>query len=380
MSSKPHGGKLVNKVLSKDKVAGFIEDSDSMPSLSLNHDDFLELRNIGEGVFSPLQGFMTSSDFNSVISSYRLSNECVWTIPIVLSVSKKEAGEYSEGDDIILVRNSVPVGVLHLEDKYKPDMNEWCMSVYGTIDKNHPGVSNVFSNGGVLLGGSIDYFNNAESSEHRLSPKEARELFRQNGWRTIAAFQTRNAPHRAHEYLQKTALEVVDGLFVHPLIGKKKKGDYRNNVIVSAYDLLVNHYYPANSMVFGVLTTMMHYAGPVEAVHHAIMRKNHGCTHFIVGRDHAGVGDYYQPFAAHDIFNDFPELGITPVRFGNAFYCSKCDSISTSKTCPHSNEHHLIFSGTRIRKMLRDNTKVPDEMMRPEIYDYLKNNKDLYVD
>lgn len=379
MANKPHGGELINRVLSEKEKNKIIKNWKKQPKLEITFDDFLELRNLGEGVFSPLQGFMTEDEFNSVIMNYRLKNRLCWTIPITLNTDEKTASKYETGEDVILVNDSKPVGILHLEDKFKPNKKEWCMSVYGTIDKKHPGVNNILNEGEVALGGRIDYFNNIHPGNHRLTPMEARELFHQKGWNTIAAFQTRNAPHRAHEYLQKTALEVVDGLLVHPLIGRKKAGDYKNEVIMKSYDLLIKNYFPGNSMVFGILTTSMHYAGPVEAIHHAIMRKNYGCTHFIVGRDHAGVGNYYPTFAAHDIFNDFKELNITPIKFENAFYCKECKSLATGKTCPHSNENHIIFSGTKIRKMLNNGEKIPNSIMRKEIYNYLNSTKDLYV-
>ena len=233
----------------------------------------------------------------------------------------------------------------------------------------HPGVRKVYGLGDFLVGGEIHLLNDVPNpySRYTLYPEETRVLFRERGWRTVVGFQTRNAPHLGHEYVQKTALTFVDGLFINPVIGRKKPGDFRDDVILKAYDALIKYYYPRNSVALSIFRTEMRYAGPREAIFHAIVRKNFGCTHFIVGRDHAGVGNFYGPYEAQEIFSDFPDLGITPLFFKEFFYCKKCGGVANPKTCPHGDEYHITFSGTKIRKMLLNGEVPPPELMRPEV-------------
>jgi len=369
MPSKPHGGKLVNRVLEGKRREYRFDEARELPYMELDDQEYRDLENIAVGIYSPLTGFMLSEDFDSVISGMRLSNDIPWTIPITLDVSRDDLGDIKEGDDIALKYSGKIVGLMNIEEIYSYDKKLYAEKVFKTSDPTHPGVNKVYGYKELLMGGEIDLINFSldQYSSYYLTPKETRLLFRERGWRTIVGFQTRNAPHLGHEYVQKTALAFVDGLFINPVIGRKKKGDFRDEVILEAYKTLIKHYYPRNTVVMSIVRYEMRYAGPREAIHHAIMRKNFGCTHFIVGRDHAGVGNFYGPYEAQDIFNEFPDLGIIPLFFREFFYCRKCKSIANEKTCPHSKEDRVYISGTRIRESLRKGVKPPVEMMRPEV-------------
>lgn len=369
MPSKPHGGKLVNRVLEGKRREYRLDEARELPHMELDDQEYRDLENIAVGIYSPLTGFMLSEDFDSVISGMRLSNDIPWTIPITLDASRDDLGDIKEGDEIALKYRGQIVGLMNIEEVYRYDKRLYAEKVFKTTDPTHPGVKKVYDYKELLIGGEIDLidFYLDQYTSYYLTPKETRLLFRERGWRTIVGFQTRNAPHLGHEYVQKTALAFVDGLFINPVIGRKKKGDFRDEVILEAYKTLIKHYYPRNTVVMSIVRYEMRYAGPREAIHHAIMRKNFGCTHFIVGRDHAGVGNFYGPYEAQDIFNEFPDLGIIPLFFREFFYCRKCKSIANEKTCPHSKENRVYISGTRIRESLRKRVKPPAEMMRPEV-------------
>jgi len=374
MVSKPHGGKLVRRIR-KEKEIG------KLPIVNVSFEQALEIENICRGVFSPLEGFLTRNDYLSVLKSKRLSNDIPWTIPIVLDVSRESLNDVKEGDNIALRHNHTLIAIMNIEEVFEWDKKEYAMDIYGTKDPQHPGVNKIYNMKELLIGGKLELINGVPTKfeKYTLWPIETRILFRERNWKTIVGFQTRNAPHLGHEYVQKAALTFVDGLFVNPLVGWKKKGDYKDDVILVAYDTLIKYYYPKNVVVLAVLRTSMRYAGPREAVHHAIMRKNFGCTHFIVGRDHAGVGNYYGPYDAWKIFQEFPDLGITPLFIREAFYCKKCGGMVNEKICPHDEQFRIHISGTKIRKMLLKGEKPPEYMMRPEVAEAILSFENPFV-
>ena len=363
---RPHGGKLVERVNFSERAR---EEAIELPRLDITLDEARDLGNIAHGIFSPLEGYMSREDFENVLEEGRLSNDLPWTIPIVKDVSPEDVDMLLKEDEVVLVYSNLPIAILKVEEIYPYDKKEYAEKVYRTTSIEHPGVANLMKKKDHLVGGKITLINDPPSkfSKYKLWPKETRILFKELGWKTVVGFQTRNAPHVGHEYVQKTALTFVDGLFINPLIGKKKKGDFKDEVIIAAYETLFEHYYPKNSATLGILETEMRYAGPREAIFHAIMRKNFGCTHFIVGRDHAGVGNFYGPYDAQEIFYEYPDLGITPLFFRSFFYCKKCGGVVNEKICPHPKEYHINFSGTRIREMLLRGEKPPELMMRPEV-------------
>ena len=367
---KPHGGKLVDRVLKGAAGEKALSGTDRLRRVRLDSELVSDVENIATGVYSPLEGFLGSDDLHHVLNHRRLVSDLPWTVPIVLDLPKAEADGLKEGSDVLLVdAGDQPVAVLHLEEKYGFDKGETAEKVFGTRDAAHPGVAKVMGMNDILLAGPVDLIAAVPTpfDRYKLSPKETRILFREKGWRTVVGFQTRNTPHNGHEYLQKAALTFTDGIFINPVIGRKKKGDFKDEVILASYDELIKHYYLRERAVMAILQMEMRYAGPREAIHHAIIRKNFGCTHFIIGRDHAGVGKYYAPFAAQDIFEDFPDLGIVPLFFRAFSYCKKCQSVVNDKICPHGPADHIQYSGTKIRDMLVAGEIPPPELMRPEV-------------
>jgi sulfate adenylyltransferase len=363
--SKPHGGKLINRDL-KQKPSDLSE----IPTFEINTNLSEDLLNISHGIFSPLEGFLCNNDLKNVLSEKRLENDIPWTIPILLDINKLDIKEIQEGDNILLFNKENGVkAILDIAEIFSYNKKTLAQSIYGTQDTNHPGVANVNNMKEFLMGGKISVLESKTRNfdEYNLSPKETRFLFKEKGWKEVVAFQTRNPPHIGHEYVQKTALTFVDGIFINPIIGKKKIGDFKDEVILASYKSLMNHYYLKERSVMSILRTSMKYAGPREAIHHAIMRKNFGCTHFIVGRDHAGVGNYYKPYDAHDIFSEFPDLGIVPIFFRSFSRCTKCDSVVNDKICPHDQKYHINFSGKKIRELLREGKIPPEDMMRKEV-------------
>ena len=382
MVSRPHGGRLVYRVATGKRREALLEEAREIPRLDVGLERAIDLLDIAYGAFSPLEGFLVQEDYISVLEDMRLHDDTPWTIPIVLDVDPERIAGVSEGDDIALFYNGKPIALMRIEEIYGWDKRKHAELVYKTVDANHPGVAKTLARKELLIGGRIDLIDEPPNpfEEVTLWPRETRVLFRERGWKTIAAFQTRNVPHRGHEFVQKAALTFTDGLLVHPLLGWKKKGDYKDEVIIEAYKALIANYFPRNVVVLAGLRMNMHYAGPREAVHHAIVRKNFGATHFIVGRDHAGVGDYYGPYEAWDLFNEFPDLGITPLFIREAFYCRKCGGMATEKTCPHSPEYRIKISGTRIREMLRRGEKPPEYMMRPEVAEVVLKYSNPFVE
>ena len=369
----PHGGTLINNVLTENEISSWNTLAPSLPKIRLNARQQSDLEMISHGAFSPLTGFMVEKDYQAVVKDMRLSNGVPWSMPITLDVAPDTAKNLSIGIDISLVdANNQVVGILHIEDLFKYDKQIQATNVFRTSDVNHPGVNNLFEQNDVLIGGPVKLLQHEQAvsyGQYDLKPQATRNLFTKKQWSTVVGFQTRNPIHRAHEYIQKCALETVDGLFVHPLVGETKKGDIPADVRMKCYQVLLDNYYPNDKVALGVMPAFMRYAGPREAILHAIIRKNYGCTHFIVGRDHAGVGDYYGPYDAHYIFDEFTtgELGITPMFFENSFYCNACDAMATNKTCPHKSNSHLSLSGTEVRNMLAAGQMPPPRFTRPEV-------------
>jgi sulfate adenylyltransferase len=314
-----------------------------------------------------LKGFLCYNDLDNVVRDKRLEDDTPWTIPILLDFENKIA---DEGEIMLLTNKENNVrALLNIEEIYSYDKNTIAEKIFQTTDEKHPGVSNLYNTKKYFVGGNILLLDgkSKDFDRYHLTPRETRYLFKQKGWKDIVAFQTRNPPHIGHEYVQKTALTFVDGILINPIIGKKKIGDFKDEVILASYETLMKHYYLKERSVMSILKTSMKYAGPREAIHHAIMRKNFGCTHFIVGRDHAGVGTYYGPYDAHDIFSEFPDLGIIPLFFRSFSRCSKCDSVVNDKICPHDQKCHTNFSGKKIREILKDGKIPPEDMMRKEV-------------
>ena len=379
---RPHGGKLINLLTRASQIDKRTEEAQELPHVSVNNELRIDLENIAVGLYSPLKGPLVKNDYDAVVASGRLSNDIPWTIPILLDVSEADSAKFSEGDSITISSNGEDFAVLTVEEKYGWDKETYCQNIYKTTDKEHPGVQKTDEMNPVLVGGEIEVFNETPGvfPQYRLKPEETRYLFKEKGWRTVAGFQTRNAPHIGHEYVQKTALSFVDGLFINPLIGKKKAGDFTDIVIIESYEAMIKHYFLKNSAVLVTLEMEMRYAGPKEAIHHAIVRKNYGCSHFIVGRDHAGVGSYYGPFEAQEIFDDYPDLGIAPIFFRNFFYCKKCGGPQNDKICPHGEEDRENYKGRVMRQLLSEG-KYPDPtQMRPEVTEAILRHKNPFVE
>lgn len=380
----------MDRVLRNGAKERALQEADELLSITIDTRLAREIENIATGVFSPLEGFMVQGDLDNVMHFKRLNNNIPWTIPIILDVDKEVADQISEGDSVKLVADGKFLATMNIEDKYLFSKKGLAQTVFGTTDTKHPGVAQTFGMKDVLLGGKINLIDPPASpyDAYHLPPSETRRAFEERGWRSIVGFQTRNVPHVGHEYVQKTALTFVDGLFINPVIGRKKPGDFKDDVILEAYRVLVDKYYLKERAMLAVLQTEMRYAGPREAVFHAVVRKNFGCTHFIVGRDHAGVGNFYPPYAAQDIFQEFPDLGIAPLFFPSFFYCRTCGSSANDKTCPHAQvqelecpdpEVRVEFSGTRLRSMLLKGERPPPELIRPEVADVLLKWKDPFV-
>ncbi len=375
-SIKPHGGKLVNRITKADPSGLY--------SISITEDLANDVENIADGIFSPLEGFLGKKDFENVISKGRLSNGLAWTIPIVLDVDESTSAKMKKAGKVLLQNHQgLGIAILHVKETFAFDKEKTAKGVYGTTDSSHPGVAKTMSMQDYLVGGKIDYIARPEETEirkYRLTPLQTRETFAKAGWKTIVAFQTRNPPHVAHEMLQKTSITTRDGVFVNPVIGKKKSGDFVDEVIVKCYEAMIRHYYPENRCKLGTLHTEMKYAGPKEAIHHAIMRQNYGCSHIIIGRDHAGVGTFYEPFAAQKIFGDYPELEISPVFFPAFFYCRKCLTYTNPKACPHDDDAKEQISGTKLRQMIDDGKSPSEFILRPEVSKVILDYPHPFVD
>lgn len=368
----PHGGSLINRQFSN------FDYNENQIKIELDPISLSDLECLSNGAFSPLDSFMNKADYEGVVHNMRLSSGLPWSVPITLPVTDEKARQLIKHQEALLIYENKIYGKIEITDIYKPDKLIEVRKVYRTVDQTHPGVRNVMNRGSWYVGGRVSLVNKPPrkvGSPYYLDPQETREQFIKSGWEKIVGFQTRNPIHRAHEYLQKTALEQMDGLLLHPLVGETKQDDIPAEVRMESYETLLQHYYPKNRVLLSAFPGSMRYAGPREAIFHSIIRKNYGCSHIIIGRDHAGVGGFYGPYDAQHIFAEFEkdEIGITPIFFENSFYCTKCGTMATIKTCPHDEKGRLTFSGTRVREMLKNNEPIPTDFSRSEVISILRD-------
>ncbi len=373
---QPHGGKLVNRIVEGSAKDALLAKASALPSLDIDAFALSDIEMIAIGGFSPLEGFMTKRDYEGVVERCRLSSGLVWSIPVTLAVTQAQAGALKAGQDVVLKANGAVVAILHLEDSFTPDKKREAEQVFRTADESHPGVKRLMTIGEVYLGGRISVVNRPKAATflpYRLDPVDTRRIFQERGWKRIVAFQTRNPIHRAHEYIQKSALEICDGMLLHPIVGETKGDDVPAAVRMKSYEVLLSGYYPKDRVVLAVNPSSMRYGGPREAIFHALIRKNYGCTHFIVGRDHAGVGKFYGTYDAQRIFDDFPaeDIGIAPLCFENTSFCTVCGGMVSSKTCPHTPDQHVSLSGTKVRELLLAGQLPPPEVSRKEVAEVL---------
>ena len=365
----PLGGTLIDRV--RPALPGELS---GLPTLELSERAAADLEMIATGAYSPLSGFLNRADYESVVERLRLADGTPWSIPITLMVSREEARQ-ARGT-VVLTRHGQPAGLIEVSEQYTPDKAHEAREVYRTADVAHPGVAALYAAGEVYLAGEVTLFQvpRGHFPAHHRTPAEVRAVIEARGWRSTVAFQTRNPIHRAHEYLQKVALELVDGLLLHPLVGATKGDDVPADVRVKAYEVLLDKYYPASRTLLSVYPAAMRYAGPREAILHALSRRNYGASHFIVGRDHAGVGSYYGTYEAQEIFSHFTaaELGIQILKFEHTFYCKSCAQLVSPRTCPHDGSYHLVLSGTKVRELLRAGEDLPAEFTRPEVAEVLR--------
>jgi sulfate adenylyltransferase len=372
----PHGGELVDLLLTGTEAADAAREAANHPKIEIGPREAADLEMLATGAMSPLTGFMVEKDYRPVIEEMRLSSGLPWSIPITLSTDDEGLKRIGRSDTVTLALDGRPAALLNVEQTYRRDREAEAEAVFQTVDRAHPGVAALDRAGDWVIGGPLRVYAlpaHETFLDRRMAPAQTRRAFAERGWRRVVGFQTRNPVHRAHEYIQKCALETVDGLLLHPLVGETKGDDVPADVRMRCYEVLLESYYPADRVLLSVFPAAMRYAGPKEAIFHAVVRKNYGCTHFIVGRDHAGVGDFYGTFDAHRIFDRFEpdELGITPLFFDHAFWCGRCEGMATTKICPHGDEDRLTLSGTRVREMLRNGERPPPEFSRPEVADVL---------
>ncbi len=370
--SVPHGGTLINRFASPQDAERLLTETDSLPHIDLSARELSDVEMLAIGGYSPLTGFMGEADYRSVVDTMRLTSGLPWTIPVTLSLHAGREGSVRVGDRLALRYEGKPVAVLDVQEVYRRNKVHEAEMVYRTTEEAHPGVAALYAEGDSLMAGPITVIAELPDRvfpEQRLSPVQTRAAFAERQWRTVVGFQTRNPVHRAHEYLLKCAMEIVDGLLLHPLVGATKSDDIPADIRMRSYQALLANYFPTNRVLLAVNPAAMRYGGPREAIFHALIRKNFGCTHFIVGRDHAGVGNYYGPYDAQYIFGEFApgELGIQPLFFENSFFCTVCGNMATEKTCPHGAETRVTLSGTQVRAMLRAGELPPPQFSRPEV-------------
>lgn len=377
MSILPYGGTLVDRRVEGQAAAALRARASELPRVDVTSHTLSDLYLLAVGGYSPLTGFMGRADYESVLDSMTLANGLPWSVPVTLALTREQAAPLAKGEELALYApDGELAAVVTVDEIYEWDRDREASKVYATTERAHPGVAKLDAMGDLLVAGPIQYVYPHDISgfpEHHRTPAETRAEFERRGWKTIVAFQTRNPVHRAHEYLQKCALEMVDGLLLHPLVGETKSDDVPAEIRMRCYETILEHYYPRDRVVLSVLPAAMRYAGPREAIFHAIMRRNYGCTHFIVGRDHAGVGNYYGTYAAQEIFGtiDLAKLGIQPLMFEHAFFCKRCGQMVSRKTCPHGKEEHVHLSGTKVRELLSRGERPPAEFSRPEVADVL---------
>ena len=373
MSISAHGGELINRYVPETEQEAMNRKAAGLKTWKPTSRELSDLEMIASGALSPLTGFMCKEDTQAVINTMHLKNGIPWTIPVTLAVSEEFSKSIKEGEEITLQDESdESIAIVEVDEVYGYDVKEMAQKVFQTTEEAHPGVAALYQMGPRLIGGTVHMLRKRHYTDflkYRLEPAETRALFQEKEWRTVVGFQTRNPIHRAHEYLQKCALEIVDGLLIHPIVGDTKDDDIPADVSMACYEMLLSKYYPENRTALVVNPAAMRYGGPREAIFHAIIRKNYGCTHFIVGRDHAGVGNYYGTYDAQEIFQEFDRdaLGITPLMFEHAFFCQKCGNMASSKTCPHGKESHVFLSGTKVREMLQRGEMPPEAFTRPEV-------------
>ncbi len=369
----PHGGALELRLAGQEEKAELLRKAATLPAINTDQRRIAsDLELLAVGAVSPNRGFMTKADYTSVVEDMRLASGLPWSLPITLSVDEATAKTLTKGEQATIHYEGRPIAIIDVEDVYTYDAANEAQKCFRTTDESHPGVAYLYSQGPYYVGGDVTVLENpfvGEFSQYRLTPLALREKIAERGWKTVVAFQTRNPIHRAHEYLTKVALETVDGLVIHPLVGGTKGDDIPADVRMKCYEVLMENYYPQDRVVLSVFPAAMRYAGPREAIWHALLRKNYGMTHFIVGRDHAGVGDYYGTYDAQQIFDEFEsgELGIWPLKFEHSFFCTKCEGMVSGKTCPHDKESHVFLSGTQVRDMLARGEEPPHEFSRPEV-------------
>lgn len=377
MSIEPYGGTLVDRTADETSASDIRAQAAVLPAVRITSHTLSDLFLLAVGGYSPLEGFMGKADYESVLESMTLANGLPWSVPVTLAVTDEEAAAVEDGGTVALIAPDGDVAaVMTVTERFGWDRDREAELVYGTIDRDHPGVAKLDTMGDTILAGPITWVYEQDISgapERHMTPAETRAEFARRGWNTVVAFQTRNPVHRAHEYLQKCAMEIVDGLLLHPLVGDTKSDDIPADVRMRCYETILENYYPTDRVLLSVLPAAMRYAGPREAIFHAIMRRNYGCTHFIVGRDHAGVGSYYGTYAAQEIFDtiDRAKLGIQPLMFEHAFFCTRCQQMVSRKTCPHDKENHVFLSGTKVRELLSRGERPPAEFSRPEVADVL---------
>jgi sulfate adenylyltransferase len=384
---EPYGGRLVNRLFSPKRSESLISEATRLPKVKPFLNAIYDAEKIAVGAYSPLEGFMGQDTYTSVINKNRLSNGLPWTIPIILTPpgldNSKVLETVNEGEDLVMLDwTDKPFAILHIEDKFKYDKKELAKQVYGTVDEAHPNVFDIYHNqGDTAIGGKLDLVRRLElpAGSYEMTPQETRDYFKKMEWKNVLGYQCRNPPHTAHEYIQRISLEreEIDGLLVHPVVGRLKKGDYKPEIIMQAYQELVDAYYPKNMVLLASISITMRYGGPKAALFLAIVRKNYGCTHYIVGRDQAGVGDYYDAYACHRIFDEY-NVGIVPLRYRETHFCRRCGWMASQKTCPHPKEDYISTSQTKIRETLREGKAPPTEILRPEVAKVLMQ-PDLFV-